>query len=69
MTSIAVLTTVFAGHGSYASASSFVAGLRPATRIGAAVVAAGAVAAMLIPHRRRQDCLEEPAPAEMLQAV
>jgi hypothetical protein len=50
---IAVLATVFASHGSYASPATFADGLRPATWVGAAVVGAGALAAAAIPTRRR----------------
>ena len=39
--------------GSYASPTLFVAGLRPAVVVGAAVLAAGALAALLVPGRRR----------------
>jgi hypothetical protein len=42
---IAILASVFASRGSYASGASFVAGTRPAILIGAAIVAGGAVAA------------------------
>jgi EmrB/QacA subfamily drug resistance transporter len=50
---IAVLASVFAGHGGYATAASFVAGSRPAIEIGALVVAIGAVAALGTAGRRR----------------
>ncbi len=49
---IAVLASVFSGSGGYASAASFVSGTRPAIEIGAAVVAAGAVAALFSVGRR-----------------
>ncbi len=49
---IAVLGAVFSAHGSYASGQAYVDGLVPAVWVGAAVVAVGAVAAMLIPGRR-----------------
>ena len=42
---IAILASVFASQGSYASGTAFVAGTRPAILIGAVIVAAGAVAA------------------------
>jgi EmrB/QacA subfamily drug resistance transporter len=51
---IAVLASVFASRGSYASGAAFVAGTRPAILIGAVVVAGGAVAASLTGGRRRQ---------------
>jgi EmrB/QacA subfamily drug resistance transporter len=44
---IAVLASVFASRGSYASPAAFVAGTRPAILIGAVIVAGGAVAAAL----------------------
>ena len=50
---IAVLGAVFAAHGSYASGTAFVAGLTPAVWVGAAAVAAAAVAALFLPRPRR----------------
>ncbi len=44
---IAVLASVFASRGSYASPAAFVAGTRPAILIGAVIVAGGAAAAAL----------------------
>jgi EmrB/QacA subfamily drug resistance transporter len=52
---VAVLASVWSQYGSYESGQSFVDGMLPAIWIGAAVVAAGAVAAMLIPSKRRQE--------------
>jgi EmrB/QacA subfamily drug resistance transporter len=49
---IAVMGAVFAAHGSYLSAASFVDGLKPAVWVGAAVLAAGGLIALLIPGRR-----------------
>ncbi len=46
---IAVLSTVFTAHGSYASPTAFVAGLRPALWVGIAVLAAGAFIAAVLP--------------------
>jgi EmrB/QacA subfamily drug resistance transporter len=46
---IAVLSTVFTAHGSYASPQGFVDGLRPALWVGIAVLAAGACAAAVLP--------------------
>jgi EmrB/QacA subfamily drug resistance transporter len=51
---VAVLASVFARHGGYGSGAAFVDGLTPALWIGAAVVAAGAVAALGIPGFRRE---------------
>jgi EmrB/QacA subfamily drug resistance transporter len=50
---VAVLASVFAHYGGYASGSSFVDGMTPAVYIGAAVVALGAVAAFFAGSRRR----------------
>ncbi|CAM5695961.1 DHA2 family efflux MFS transporter permease subunit OS=Streptomyces tendae OX=1932 GN=GUR47_17490 PE=4 SV=1 [Streptomyces tendae] len=50
---IAVMSSIFAAQGGYASAQTFVDGLRPAIAVGAAVVALGGVAALMIPARRR----------------
>ncbi len=55
---IAVLASVFTATGSYASPALFVAGLRPAVVVGAVVLAAGALAALVVPGlRRRGDAL------------
>ena len=48
---IAVLASVFASQGSYASPAAFVAGTRPAILIGAIIVAGGAVAAAFTRRR------------------
>jgi MFS family permease len=48
---VAILATVFARSGSYASPQAFVDGMVPAVLIGAVVVAVGAVAAFAIPRR------------------
>ena len=56
---VAVLAAVFSAHGGYESGQAFVDGLRPALWVGAAVLAAGAVAALLVPGKPR----EEQAPA------
>ena len=47
----AVLASVFSQTGGYDSAATFVDGLVPATYVGAAVVAAGALAALAVPRR------------------
>jgi EmrB/QacA subfamily drug resistance transporter len=50
---VAVLASIFAHTGGYGSGSTFVAGLVPAITVGSIIVAIGAVAAALIPARRR----------------
>lgn len=50
---VAVLASVFTQTGGYDSAATFVDGLVPATYVGAAVVAAGALAALAVPRRPR----------------
>jgi EmrB/QacA subfamily drug resistance transporter len=47
---IAVLASVFAANGDYASPAGFAAGLEPAVWVGAALVAAGALVAFLLPR-------------------
>jgi EmrB/QacA subfamily drug resistance transporter len=59
---VAVLATVFADFGSYASPQAYVDGLLPAVWVGAAVLAAGALTALLVPAKERPE-LEETAPA------
>jgi EmrB/QacA subfamily drug resistance transporter len=58
---VAVLASIFSHYGGYESGQTFVDGLNPAIWVGAVVVALGAIAALLIPRRRR------PAQAEVLQ--
>ena len=50
---IAVLGAVFSSNGGYTSAQSYVSGLTPAIGVGAAVVAVGALTAVVVPGRRR----------------
>ncbi len=50
---VAVMAAVFSANGSYLSGQAFVNGLTPALWTGSAAIAAGAVAAVLIPGRRR----------------
>ncbi|WP_349239770.1 MFS transporter [Patulibacter sp. SYSU D01012] len=50
---IAVLATVFAGSGSYASPAAYNAGLTDAIPVGAAVLAVGALVGLLAPGRAR----------------
>ena len=51
---IAVLGAIFSSHGSYATGQSYVNGMTVAVYAGAAVVAIGAITAMLVPSRRRE---------------
>ena len=60
---VAVLASVFARYGGYGTGESFVSGLTPAIWVGAVVVAVAAVAALMIPRRRR------PAEVEVLRPV
>ncbi len=55
---VAVLAAVFAHVGGYGSPQSFADGMDAAILIGAGVVALGALAAFLIPSRRRQEAEE-----------
>jgi len=64
---VAVLASVFAHYGGYGSGQSFVDGLAPALYVGAAVVAAGAVAALGIARKVRRPA-EEEAPQSVLAA-
>jgi EmrB/QacA subfamily drug resistance transporter len=58
---VAVLASVFSRYGSYESAVTFNDGLVVATWVGAFVVAAGALAALAIPGRRRAEAAPVPA--------
>jgi EmrB/QacA subfamily drug resistance transporter len=51
---VSVLSTVFAGAGSYASPQAFTDGMTQAVWVGAAVLAAGAVCALFVPGRAQQ---------------
>jgi EmrB/QacA subfamily drug resistance transporter len=50
---ISVLASVFAAHGSYASPAAFTDGMTSAIWVGAAVLAAGAALALLVPGKKR----------------
>ena len=52
---VAVLASIFSRYGGYDSRQAFVDGLNPAIWVGAGVVLAGAVAALAIPRRRREQ--------------
>jgi EmrB/QacA subfamily drug resistance transporter len=60
---IAVLGAVFSSHGSYHSGLDYVDGMTAAVYVGAAVVAVGAVAALIVPGRHRQlaDAAAQPS--------
>jgi EmrB/QacA subfamily drug resistance transporter len=60
---VAVLASVFTSYGGYESGAAFVDGLVPAVWAGGAVVALGALAALLIPRRRRGAGAGELVPA------
>ena len=61
---VAVLATVFTSHGGFVSPQAYVDGLIPAVWVGAAVLAAGALIALLVPARRREPAVAaEPAGA------
>ena len=55
---VAVLASVFASRGGYASPANFVSGLVPAVWVGAAIVSVGIVAALAIPARRRSVTID-----------
>jgi MFS family permease len=55
---VAVLASLFSRYGGYESSVSFNDGLVPAIWVGAGVVAAGALASLLIPPKRRRERLE-----------
>jgi MFS family permease len=59
---VAVMSTIFAGSGSFASPQAFVDGFTPALWVGAAVVGAGALVALALPARRT-------APSEAVEQV
>jgi len=50
---VAVLASIFAHYGGYGSGQTFVSGLTPAIYVGAAIVGAGALAALFIPRLRK----------------
>jgi EmrB/QacA subfamily drug resistance transporter len=62
---VAVLASVFAAHGSYASPQTFTDGMTSAIWVGAAVLAAGALLALLVPGRRRPQPQTQAAGAQL----
>jgi MFS family permease len=59
---VAVLATVFSGSGAFTSPQTFVDGVVPALWVASAVVAAGALIALLLPRRRQANGAREPMP-------
>src|SRR4051812_14413043 len=59
---IAVLASVFTAHGSYTSPQAYTDGMVSAVWVGAAVLAAGALVALLIPGRAGRAAKAAPAP-------
>ena len=64
---VAVLASIFASYGGYESPATFNDGLVPALWIGAAVLAAGSVIALLIPRKRRSAEVPESQPELVAQ--
>jgi hypothetical protein len=60
---VAVLATVFASTGSYASPQAYVDGMTSGAWVGAAVLAAGALIALLVPGRARAAAQPSVAPS------
>jgi MFS family permease len=58
---IAVLATVFTSHGSYLTPQAYVSGLVPALWVGAAVLAAGALIALVFPFSTRASAAQHAA--------
>ena len=56
---IAVLATVFTSHGGYGSPQAFVHGLTPALWVGTAVLAVGALTALVFPFSSRATALAQ----------
>jgi predicted MFS family arabinose efflux permease len=56
---VAVLASIFSHYGGYESGQAFVDGLTPALWVGAAFVGLGAVAALIIPRRKRRQEVRE----------
>ena len=63
---VAVLASIFARVGGYASPETFVDGLVPALWVGAIVVGAGALLALLIPRRQRTQEVEATTPERLV---
>ena len=59
---VAVLAAVFTARGGFETPQAFVDGVRPALWVGAAVLAAGALTALLVPAHRATAAAAEPLP-------
>jgi EmrB/QacA subfamily drug resistance transporter len=64
---IAVLASVFSAHGSYASPQAYTDGMVSAVWVGAAVLAAGALVALLIPRMAGRAAVRDETPAPATQ--
>jgi EmrB/QacA subfamily drug resistance transporter len=56
---VSVLATVFSAHGGFVSPQAYVDGLVPAVWVGAAVLFAGALVALLVPGKKKERCSAE----------
>jgi MFS family permease len=56
---VSVLATVFSAHGGFVSPQAYVDGLVPAVWVGAAVLFAGALVALLVPGQKKERCSAE----------
>ncbi|HEX3813989.1 MAG TPA: MFS transporter [Mycobacteriales bacterium] len=65
---VAVLSSIFASGGSYATAQSFMDGLKPAVAVGAVVVALGAIVALAIRRQRPEPEVDEVPELELEMA-
>jgi len=63
---VAVLASVFSGAGGFQTPQAFVDGLIPAMNVGAAVLVAGALIALLVPGRRGTRAAGTPEPAPVV---
>jgi EmrB/QacA subfamily drug resistance transporter len=66
---VAVLATVFTNAGGYSSPQAYVDGLLPAVWVGSAVLAAGALIALLVPRRASAQVVQLAEPAAVAEAV
>jgi EmrB/QacA subfamily drug resistance transporter len=66
---VAVLASIWSQYGSYQTGTAFVDGMVPAVWVGAVIVFLGAIAAFLIPSRRRRSEAAVPAEAAYAEAA